>query len=140
VKIRLIPATVVAMLTLAGCAKDINNKEAVRVAVVDYLTKRAESTGLNVAKMEVQIGSVSFQKDQAQAVVSIKPIGGADGMQMSYALVRKGDAWEVKGKQESGPNPHGGGAEIPSPGAAGGEVPPGHPPVDPSKAGPGASK
>lgn len=135
------------MLLLAGCAKDINNKEAVRTAVVDYLTKRAESTGLNMSSMEVQVASVSFQKDQAQAMVSIKPRGGADGgMQMSYALVRKGDAWEVKGKQESGPNPHGAGAEMPPsqgapPPPAAGEMPPGHPPVDPSKAGgAGASK
>ncbi len=131
------------MLLLAGCAKDINNKEAVRIAVVDYLTKRAESTGLNVASMEVQVASVSFQKDQAQAMVSIKPRGGADGMQLSYALVRKGDAWEVKGKQESGPNPHGSGAEMPPSQAApppNGAMPPGHPPVDPARAGTGAPK
>lgn len=134
------------MLLLVGCAKDINNKEAVRTAVVDYLTKRAESTGLNMSSMEVQVASVSFQKDQAQAMISIKPRGGADGgMQMSYALVRKGDAWEVKGKQESGPNPHGAGAEMPPPQSAapsdgGAAMPPGHPPVDPSKAGAGVSK
>ena len=130
------------MLLLVGCAKDINTKEEVRTAVVDYLTKRAESTGLNVASMDVQVASVSFQKDQAQAMVSIKPRGGSDGMQLSYALVRKGDAWEVKGKQESGPNPHGAGAEIPPPQAApqAGAMPPGHPAVDPAKAGTGASK
>jgi hypothetical protein len=122
-----------AVLLLTGCAKDINNKEAVRVAVVEYLNQKAQSTGLNVAAMEVQVGSVSFEKDQARAMVSIKPKGGADGMQMAYALVRKGDKWEVKSKQDSGANPHGGGmgaggaapqqqpAEDPS-------LPPGHPP------------
>jgi hypothetical protein len=121
-----------AVFLLAGCAKDINNKEAVRVAVVEYLNKKAESTGLNVAQMEVQVGSVSFQKDQAQAMVNIKPKGMPDGMQMSYALVRKGDKWEVKGKQDSGMNPHGG--ELPSsaPPAqpnSNPALPPGHPPA-----------
>jgi hypothetical protein len=129
----LVPA---ATLLLAACAKDINNKEAVRTAVVEYLTKRAESTGLNVAQMDVQVASVSFQKDQAQAVVSIKPRGVPDGMQMSYALIRKGDAWEVKGKQESGPNPHGGGMTA----APTGEMPSGHPGMDSPKTGAGVPK
>jgi hypothetical protein len=120
-----------AVFLLAGCAKDINNKEAVRVAVVEYLNKKAESTGLNVAQMEVLVGSVSFQKDQAQAMVNIKPKGMPDGMQMSYALVRKGDKWEEKGKQDSGMNPHGG--ELPSTTPAQPKsnpaLPPGHPPA-----------
>lgn len=130
----MVPAT---LLLLVACAKDINNKEAVRTAVIDYLTKRSESTGLNVANMDVQVGAVSFQKDQAQATVSIKPRGASDGMQLSYALVRKGDLWEVKNKQESGVNPHGGGAEIPAAPPAG-ELPPGHPTTPP--AGSGAAK
>ena len=112
-----------AILLLTGCAKDINNKEAVRTAVVDYLTKRSEATGLNMANMNIQVASVSFQQDQAQATVSITPNGASDGMQMSYALVRKGDKWEVKGQQSSGGASHGGGAP------AGMALPPNHPPA-----------
>ena len=104
-----------ALLLLVACAKDINNKEAVRTAVIDYLTRRSESTGLNVANMDVQVGAVSFQKDQAQVTVSITPRGGSDGMQLSYALVRKGEVWEVKNQQASGGNPHGGGSVVTPP-------------------------
>jgi hypothetical protein len=120
------------LLLSAACGKDINNKEAVRAAVVEYLNSKASSTGLNVASMDIQVGSVSFEKDQAQAMVSIKPKGMAEGMQMTYALVRKGDKWEVKSKQQgAGGDPHGGvGGEIPpSPDSSNPALPPGHPPA-----------
>lgn len=121
-------ALAAALALSAGCAKDINNKEAVRAAVVEYLNTKAQSTGLNVASMDIQVGSVSFEKDQAQAMVSIKPKGMPEGMQIAYALVRKGDKWEVKSKQQAGANPHGGlGAELP-PSGDNPAMPPGHPP------------
>lgn len=105
------------VLVLSGCGgKDINNKEEVRQAVVEHLSKRGD---LNMGAMEVQVASVSFEKDQAKATISVTPKGMKDGMQMSYALVRKGDKWEVKGKQDSGMSNHGGALPAPPPDAGG---------------------
>ena len=135
IRVPLAGVAISALLLLAACAKNINNKEAVRAAVVEYLGQKAQATGLNVAAMEVTVASVSFEKDQAQAIVSIRPKGMSDGMNMTYALLRKGDKWEVKSKQDSGVNPHGAGAEIPASGggAADPALPPGHPPAGASK-------
>lgn len=129
IRVPLAGAAISAVLLLAGCAKNINNKEAVRAAVIEYLGQKAQTTGLNVAAMEVTVASVSFEKDQAQAMVSIKPKGMSDGMTMTYALLRKGDKWEVKSKQDSGVNPHGGGGAV----VADPAMPPGHPPTGAAK-------
>jgi hypothetical protein len=113
----------------AGCGKNINNKEAVKQGVVDYLNKRMSQTGLDMSLMNVDVSSVSFQKNEAHATVSFQPKGSeASGMTMNYVLERNGDRWVVKGRQESGANPHGGGGLPPAmPGGA--ELPPNHPPV-----------
>lgn len=114
-------AAAAATLFLSACGgKDINNKDQVRQAVVEHLSKRGD---LNMDAMDVQVASVSFEKDQAKATVSVTPKGMKDGMQMSYALVRKGDKWEVKGKQDSGMSNHGGALPAPPPGASGGGDP-----------------
>ena len=114
-------AAAAATLFLSACGgKDINNKDQVRQAVVEHLSKRGD---LNMDAMDVQVASVSFEKDQAKATVSVTPKGMKDGMQMSYALVRKGDKWEVKGKQDSGMSNHGGALPAPPPGAPGGSDP-----------------
>jgi len=116
-------------LLLTSCARDINNKEALRSAVVEHLTARQSKIGLDMTHMDVDIGSMSFQKDQATATVSFKPKGGGDGMTIPYAFERKGDKWVVKAKMEAGPGGHGaGGMPIPesAPGGAG-ALPPGHP-------------
>ncbi|MBS1831671.1 MAG: hypothetical protein JST65_03105 [Acidobacteria bacterium] len=114
-------AAAAATLFLSACGgKDINNKDQVRQAVVEHLSKRGD---LNMDAMDVQVASVSFEKDQAKATVSVTPKGMKDGMQMSYALVRKGDKWEVKGKQDSGMSNHGGALPAPPPGAPGGGDP-----------------
>ncbi len=81
--------------------------------------------------MQVDVSSVSFRQNEADAVVSFRPKGSSDasaGMQMQYTLEKKGDRWVVKGKRESGMSPHGGGAPDGAmpPGAA---MPPGHPPA-----------
>jgi hypothetical protein len=117
-----------AALLLAGCSKNIQNSEAVRSAVIEYLNSRAPQTGLDVNAMQVDIASTTFEKDTARVTVSITPKntqGG--GMQMSYNLDRKGDKWVVR----PGGTPHGMVAPPPNPGAApsGQKLPPGHPPI-----------
>jgi hypothetical protein len=123
-----IGAILTAML-LTGCARDVNTKEAVRAAVVEYLTQRAQQTGLNMDMMNVEIGSVSFQKDQATANAFIKPKAGGEGMQIPYVLDLKGGKWVVRRSVESGAGGHGTGMAIPPSDA--GKLPDGHPAVPP---------
>ena len=113
-------ALLLAALCLAGCSKDIQNTEAVREGVLDYLKQRTAETGLDVNQLVVTVSSVSFEKDVARANVAFSPKSapGAQGMSMSYVLDRQGDKWVVKGRQVNPGNPHGGG-----------ELPPGHPPA-----------
>jgi hypothetical protein len=130
----MLAATCAATVLLFACSRDINNKEAVRQGVVDYLNKRTGQTGLDMKLMDVAVSNVSFQDNEATATVSFKPkTGGAEGMSMNYALERRGDKWVVKGRKETGVNPHGAtgmpGASMPS----GTEMPPNHPPVQSPK-------
>jgi hypothetical protein len=133
-------------MLLAACSKDIQNSEAVKQGVIDYLQARKSQTGLDINLMQVDVVSVSFEKDQARATVMFRPKSGADaaGMRLAYTLQRKGNVWVVQPNNEGGANPHGGagGGEpsalppnhpaLPEGGApppAGGALPPGHPPV-----------
>ena len=125
------------MLCLVGCNKgNIDTKEAVRQGVIDYL---AGVQNLNVNAMKVEVSSVTFKENEADAMVSFAPKGaGGQPVSIPYTLERKGNRWVVKpratgqsphgGAMPSGENPHGamppGGAE--APGAA---MPPGHPAV-----------
>lgn len=127
---------VVALLTialaLAGCRRDIENKEAVRQAVIDYLSTRSN---LNIGSMNVDVTSVSFKQNEAEAVVAFAPKGpgsAGQGMSMRYTLEKKGNRWAVKSRADSGQSPHGGAAPpgaMPGAGAPKGELPPGHPTV-----------
>ena len=118
----------------------MENKEAVRQGVIDYLASRSN---LNIASMSVDVSAVTFKGNEADATVSFAPKGAApsQGMSMRYTLERKGSKWVVRGRSESGKSPHGmgggmpgmqGGAMPPMPGgagAAGQMMPPGHPAV-----------
>jgi hypothetical protein len=123
----------------------------VRQGVIDYLTQR---TDLNMKMMQVDVTSVSFRQDEADATVSFRPKGSAGGgMQMRYTLERQDGRWVVKGKGHpgagqaphsqmpaggmpgAGQSPHGampggmpGGmpAGTPNP-----DLPPGHPGINP---------
>jgi len=118
------------VVVLAACSKNIQNSEAVKEGVVDYLKQRAPSMGLDMSAMEVNVGSISFEKDIARANVSFVPKGmppGSGGMSMDYVLERKGDKWAVKGRQVSPGNAHGDQA---LPGSIPPQaLPPGHPPT-----------
>ena len=114
-----------AAVFLAACSKNIQNPEAVKQGVVDYLKDRAPTMGLDMSAMDVNVGAVSFEKDTARASVSFVPKGmpASGGMSMDYVLERKGDKWAVKGRQVRPGNAHG---DQPLPGG----LPPGHPPAD----------
>ena len=115
---------------LSGCSKDINNKEALHAALVDYYASNQDKIGISMSQMDLEIGSMTFQKDSADALITVKPKAGGEGMQLSKVFDRKGDKWVVRAGA-SGAAGHGGGLAMPpSEGAGpggGGVLPPGHP-------------
>lgn len=114
----------VAAMLLFSCGRhNIDNKEAVRKGVVDYLDKRKGQTGLDMNLMNVEVTNLNFDKNEARATVAFRSKDGSagGGMTMSYVLERKDDKWVVKGRQDSGMSPHGGGS-MPA-------MPPNHPPT-----------
>ncbi|MEO7145427.1 MAG: hypothetical protein ABI165_18175 [Bryobacteraceae bacterium] len=119
-----------AVFLAAGCGKNIQNADAVRQGVMDYLTQRNSQIGLDLTSMDISVTSVSFEKSQARATVYFKPKGMGEGMQMNYALERKGDRWVVKGRSDTAGSAHGAGGLPPNPQA----LPPGHPSIDGSGA------
>jgi hypothetical protein len=140
---------VAGLALLCACSRDIQNADAVRAGVLDYLTANQSRIGLDPNSMQIDVTSVSFQKDEARAAVAFRPKQGGDGgapMMINYVLDRKGNKWVVRGRTESGANPHGGSSTAPQlppghPSAAApdsqppAQLPPGHPPIDSSKAG-----
>jgi hypothetical protein len=127
-----------------GCNRAPENKEAVREGVMEHLSK---NSGLDLKSMDVEVGNVTFQGNQATAAVSFKPKSSPDaGMSMNYTLDRRGNQWVVQQKAGSGAAGHGGGmgapdgappadsgahapGATPPPAGAGEALPPGHPPV-----------
>lgn len=111
---------------LAGCSKNIQTNEAVKQGVVNHL---AGNKGLQMSSMDVEVTAVTFKDNLAEATVSFKPKGAAAsaGMQMRYTLEKKGDAWVVQKKADSGAG-HAGGA-MPMGEAPAAAMPPGHPPA-----------
>jgi hypothetical protein len=122
-------------LWLAGCAKDINNKEAVKAAIV----KRVSKTGFDVNSMQVDVTQVSFHEQDAIATVAFVPKGGPaqSAVTFKYNLHREKDEWVATGLAQggSGAAAHGGGMTggdatqglgAPDPSQP---LPAGHPPV-----------
>ena len=103
VKRTLVALTLLAVCFLAGCQKDIQNKDAVRQAIITHLT---QNKNLSVGSMDIEVTQVTFRDKEADAVVMFKPKGGdaASGMSMKYTLERQGSLWVVKKKADSGPH------------------------------------
>jgi hypothetical protein len=117
-----ITSVLLVLLSCAACNRGGQNKDAVRQGVLDYLSGRKD---LNIASMDVDVSSVQFTGNKADATVTFAPKGvsGAQGMTMHYQLEQQGSRWSVVGRQDSGhagsvppgaANPHAGGA-IPEP-------------------------
>jgi hypothetical protein len=133
---------VLVCLALAGCHRNMQNEDAVKRGVMDYLSTRQ---GLNIASMDVSVASMIFRQNEVDATVTFTPKGSnaAQPMSIPYTLERKGDRWVVKPRAAAGQNPHGGmganphGAGMGMPeggGAPAGALPPGHPTVPPQSA------
>lgn len=118
-----IASLLLVLLSLAACNRGTQSKDAVRRGVLDYLA----SKGLNMGGMNVDVTSVQFTGDRAEASVSITAKGvQGGGMNPVYILEQKDGKWAVTGRKDTpGEAPHGGGAMMP--GAAnphGGAMPP----------------
>lgn len=107
-----------------ACTKDIQNKDAVRGAIVDYLKARQAQTGLNIDGMTLEVANMTFSSNgnEAHATVRFTPKQGGAGMDLPYTLDRNGSKWVVRAHAEGGANPHGA-AGLPP-------LPPSRPPVD----------
>jgi hypothetical protein len=122
---------------LIGCNRASQSPEAIRAGVIDYV-----ATKVNIGAMDVDVTSISFKGKEADATVSFRAKGAdpASGLQMRYTLEQKAGKWVVKDKAQAGGSPHGA-AMNPSAPPAGphgnpgaGQLPPGHPPLDPGEA------
>jgi hypothetical protein len=122
-----------AALLLAACGrKNIENTEAVRQGVIEYLNSRQAQTGLDMSTMDVKVTAANFERDTARATVQFSVKNSDAGMTLNYTLDRKGDKWIVQPKSDNG---GGHGVVLPGNDKAPGELPPGHPsvPVSPKQ-------
>jgi len=117
---------------MAACArKNIENKDAIRQAVIEYLNSRQAQTGLDMSTMDVNVTAMAFERDTARATVEFRVKNGDAGMNLNYTLDRKGDKWVVQPKPDNG---GGHGAVLPGddkglPPNSNGQLPPGHPSI-----------
>jgi len=135
---------VLVCVALAACHSNMQNEDAVKRGVMDYLSTRQ---GLNIASMDVSVAGMVFRQNEVDAAVIFTPKGSnaAQPMTIHYVLEKKGDRWVVKPRAGSGQNPHGGMGANPHGGGMGmpegggrptGALPPGHPAVPPQDSGP----
>ncbi|MGO9241701.1 MAG: hypothetical protein ACLQBJ_12910 [Bryobacteraceae bacterium] len=126
-KLTLIVCTVLAVVSLGGCRKNLQTNDAVRQGVMNYLS---QNKNLSLNMMDIELREVKFHDQEADAVVLFKPKGGdpASGMSMRYTLEQQNGAWVVKKKADSGAH---GAAVMPRPSmplpSPSGALPPGHP-------------
>jgi len=99
---------------------------------MEYLAGRSD---LDLGAIQVDITSVQFRQNEADATVAFRPKAGAagSGMEMRYTLEKKGSRWVVKGKGQAPAGAPAHGAQAESPQGPASAMPPGHPPLGPVK-------
>jgi hypothetical protein len=132
-----VAALCLSIALLGGCKKNIQNDDAVRQGIMNYLAKRPD-----LLSMDVNVTSVAYRQDQATATVRFQAKGNTSpsaSMTMQYVLERQGNLWNVKGR--AGANDHGAKGLPPEASGAGSmsampnttmpstSMPPGHPSV-----------
>ncbi|MEO5925966.1 MAG: hypothetical protein ABIR70_19255 [Bryobacteraceae bacterium] len=96
-----------AFLGVACSNANIDNKDAVKVAMIEYLDKTKASTGIDPAAMDINVDAVQFERDTARATVSFLIKGSDQGMQGNYTLTRDGNKWGNVTRQNMTAAPHG---------------------------------
>jgi hypothetical protein len=125
------------VLCLVGCAKDINNKEAVKAAI----EKRVAKTGFDVKAMQVDVKQVSFHDQDAVATVAFVPKDAPpqSAVTFKYNLHRQKDEWVATGLAQggnamgSGHPAAGDGTGMMGPVDGSQPLPSGHPPIGPKQ-------
>ena len=105
----------VAALILGGCAKNIDNQEAVQKAIDEYFAKPELRT------MTARVQNVIFRGTEADANVMVTGKGSdpSSAIPIPYILERKSSGWVVKGPSKNAMSGHSQ--------QNGGQMPPGHP-------------
>jgi hypothetical protein len=99
-----IVSTILLILGLAGCHRGVENNDAVRQGVLDYLATK----GMTAAAMDINVTAVKYSGDTADATVTFAAKGtGVGQMTIQYHLALKDNKWSVVGKQ--GASQHGAG-------------------------------
>ena len=113
---------------LAACSQSPKaSEDAIRRALMQYLGTKQ---GLALDKMDVQIAKVQITGDKADADVSFRVKGSvSQGMDMRYSLHRGPEGWVVDRSDSVSGHPTTSGG--PKMGTPSGELPPGHPTVNP---------
>jgi hypothetical protein len=97
-----------ALFGAVACSNaNIDNKDAVKAAMIEYLEKNKASTGIDPAAMDVNVDAVQFERDTARASVSFLIKGSTNGMQGNYTLTRDGNKWSDVKRQNMTAAPHG---------------------------------
>ncbi len=114
------------VLFAGGCKAKLDDKEAIRTGVINYL---GSLKTLNVSAMDINVTQATVNGNQAQAQVEIRlknsPPDGAS-MKLTYNLEKRGDEWAVvKSQPAGGTMQHPAQGEMPP-----GGLPPGHPNVN----------
>ena len=120
-------------VALAGCSRNIDTTDAVKRGVLHDIPK-----DVNVGSMDVNVVSVSFRGQEADAVVSFAPRGAPPMMSMNYTMERKANEWHIKKRatgdlqRHAGQAPSAAGLTRQAPSGAGiiqndTPLPPGHP-------------
>lgn len=114
----------VAILGAAACSNaNIDNKDAVKTAMVEYLEKNKASTGIDPSAMDINVDAVQFERDTARASVSFLIRGSTNGMQGNYTLTRDGNKWGNVTRQNMTAAPHGTATDAPPPAPEQGKEP-----------------
>jgi hypothetical protein len=112
-----IAAGLLLIFCLAGCHRGVENNDAVRQGVLDYLATK----GMTPAAMDINLTSVKFDGGKADATVSFAAKGsGAGQMTIQYHLEMKDNKWVVVGRKDAGQH---GAAQVPAEGAPHGAAP-----------------
>ena len=103
VKLTLLVCSMLAVVCLSGCRKNLQTDDAVKQGIMAYLT---QNKNLSLNMMDIEVKQVTFRDNEADAVVLFKPKGGdaSSGMSMRYTLERQNGNWVVKKKNDSSPH------------------------------------
>jgi hypothetical protein len=84
-----------AFIMACGCQKQVGDNEAIRAGIMQHL---AGVGTLNMSAMDMDIRSVSIDRNQAHAEVEFRPKSGGTpgtGMQVAYNLEKRDGTWVV---------------------------------------------